>query len=369
MLQAANKPVPVGILIEVNADQDHAQSFFELNCLLLRSGVHNVAKVELQQQVAGQRLVVCLRQWYFDLWCPGFDTLQVRTLARGLCLSGEETLEQETLLAMLAAPLPMVFKSVAQLESHIRVRVGIARAAAKTSLAFNTEAAERPQEYWASHPEHGFVLRDGVSLEDAIVAATQPEVTGRQYEFSCYRASEYLVLLGLAQEAKHANPSFLAELEAQCRQKVLKSDPFHTSYVYEYGTPDHPIPMCYYVPGDRLWFKNPDDLSSDVKGFEGSWVFYLGGGLFSNFWQRDRPFDLTSKCLEIYHWRDGAHLGANDVLLMDETVVQQEVELTRQSSEKFAFVMSKMMAYRDPAGVYQDGGCIDSTREIPRAIF
>jgi hypothetical protein len=263
----------------------------------------------------------------------------------------------------------MTFKSVAQLESHIRVRVNIARAAAKTSLAFNTEAAERPSEYWQGDAEKGFVIRQGVSLENAIIAATQPEVTGRQYEFSCYRAAEYLVLLGLAEEAKLANPSYLLELEAQCRLAVPRADPFHTTYVYEYGMPENPIPMRYYVPGDRLWFKNPDDRSSDVKGFEGSWVFYLGGGLFSNFWRRDKPFDLTSKCLEIYHWRDGACINSSGVLSMDESEVERQVELTRQSPEKLASVMSKMMAYRDPAGVYANGGCIDSTREIPRSLF
>jgi hypothetical protein len=270
---------------------------------------------------------------------------------------------------MLAAPQLMTFESVAQLESHIRVRVNIARAAAKTSLAFNTEAAERPSEYWQGDSEKGFVIRQGVSLEEAIIAATQPEITGRQYEFSCYRAAEYLVLLGLAEEAKRANPSYLLELEAQCRLAVPRADPFHATYVSEYGMPENPIPMRYYVPGDRLWFKNPDDRSSDVKGFEGSWVFYLGGGLFSNFWRRDKPFDLTSKCLEIYHWRDGARINSSGVLSMDESEVERQVELTRQSPEKLDFVMSKMMAYRDPAGVYADGGCIDSTREIPRALF
>ncbi|WP_414014877.1 hypothetical protein [Limnohabitans sp.] len=86
-------------------------------------------------------------------------------------------------------------------------------------------------------------MRQGVRLEEAIIAATQPAVTGRQYEFSCYRAAEYLVLLGLTQEAKIVNPTYLKELEAQCRKQVPGSDPFHTTYAYEYGTPDNPIPM------------------------------------------------------------------------------------------------------------------------------
>jgi hypothetical protein len=369
MPEKVNASTPAGILIEGGHDFSPASTADECHRLLQRFDLQDLALISPSAHKADVGLEARLQDRYFDRWCPGFDTLQVRTLAHDLGLSGEQTLAREVVLTMLAAPVPMTFKSVAQLESHIRVRVNIARAAAKTSLAFNTEAAERPSEYWQGDSETGFVIRQGVSLENAIIAATQPEVTGRQYEFSCYRAAEYLVLLGLAQEAKLVNPTYLNELEAQCRLAVPRSDPFHTTYVYEYGTPENPIPMRYYVPGDRLWFKNPDDRSSDVKGFEGSWVFYLGGGLFSNFWRRDQPFDLASKCLEIYHWRDGACVNSSGKLSMDESIVEQQVALTRQSPDQLNLVMSKMMAYRDPAGVYANGGCIDSTREIPRALF
>ena len=369
MPEKVNASIPAGILIEGGRELSRAATMDEFNRLFQRLDLQNVAQVSPSADQADGGIEARLQQLYFDRWCPGFDTLQVRTLAHDLGLSGEQTLAREVVLAMLAAPQIMTFKSVAQLESHIRIRVNIARAAAKTSLAFNTEAAERPSEYWQGDSETGFVIRQGVRLEHAIIAATQPEVTGRQYEFSCYRAAEYLVLLGLAEEAKLVNPAYLNELEEQCRLAVPRSDPFHTTYVNEYGTPENPIPMRYYVPGDRLWFKNPDDRSSDVKGFEGSWVFYLGGGLFSNFWRRDKPFDLTSKCLEIYHWRDGAYVNSSGGLSMDESVVEQQADLTRQSPEKFNHVMSKMLVYRDPAGIYADGGCIDSTREVPCSLF
>ena len=369
MSQLVNASVPAGIRIEGSRDPSPAPSMDEFHRLITRLGLKDVTQIMPAAHQTHNSLEARLGQRYVDMWCPGFDTRQLNTLAHAPDLSGDLALAREALLAMLAAPQPMIFQNVAQLESHIRVRLHIAKAAAKTSLAFNTEAAERPAQYWQGDSENGFVIRQGVSLEEAIIAATQPEVTGRQYEFSCYRAAEYLVLLGLAQEAKLVNSTYLNELEAQCRQQVPRSDPFHTTYVYEYGTPENPIPMHYYVPGDRVWFKNPDDRSSDVKGFEGSWVFYLGGGLFSNFWRREKPFDLTSKCLEIYHWRDGVYVNAKGILSMDESVVEHQVAQTRQSPEKFNHVMSKMMVYRDPSGVYAHGGCIDSTREIPRALF
>ena len=369
MPQKVKATMPAGLRIEGSSGITPAQSLEALDRFLAHLGLLAFTQVQAGEPPQDGAWEARLQQRYVDRWCPDFDTLQVRTRAPELGLSGDQTLEREVVLTLLAAPQTMTFTSVSQLESHVRVRVNIARAAAKTSLAFNTEAAERPAAYWQGNSELGFVIRPGVRLEEAIMAATQPEVTGRQYEFSCYRAAEYLVLLGLAQEAKRINPAYLNALEAQCQQEILRSDAFHATYVYEYGTPDNPIPMRYYVPGDRLWFKNPDDRSSDVKGFEGSWVFYLGGGLFSNFWRREEPFDLTSKCLEVYHWRDGVCVNDRGVLSMDESVVAQHVQRTRQSPEKLNAVMAKMMAYRDPAGVYADGGCIDSTREIPRALF
>ncbi|MBN9618377.1 MAG: ribokinase, partial [Actinobacteria bacterium] len=50
---------------------------------------------------------------------------------------------------------------------------------------------------WHYDEEHGFLLHEGRPLIDALRAATQPEATGRRYDFSCYRATEYVILLGI----------------------------------------------------------------------------------------------------------------------------------------------------------------------------
>ena len=49
------------------------------------------------------------------------------------------------------------------------------------------------------------------------------------------------------------------------------------------------------------------EYSADASGFEGSWVMYMGGGEFSNFWKREAPYKFIDKCLEIYHWRHGLY--------------------------------------------------------------
>ncbi len=279
--------------------------------------------------------------------------------------AGPELL-QEIVLGMLAAPVPLIFERWDQFESHLRIRLNIARAAARTSLRFETRSAERPGDYWQATEGRGYVLREGVRLEDALIAATQPEVTGQAYGFSCYRASEYILLLGIAQEARQVAPAYMEDMERQCRQEVLRSDPFHLTYACEYGTMDRPIPPTFYIPGDRIWFKNPDPISSDVTGYEGSWVFYLGNGLFSNFWQREQPFDLITKCLEIYHWRHAVEQAGSEDARINEDRVQEMVAQTRRDPVAMQQVLARMMVYRDPGGVYADGGCIDSTREIPR---
>jgi hypothetical protein len=94
----------------------------------------------------------------------------------------------------------------------------------------------------------------------------------------------------------------------------------------------------------------------------------MGGGLFSNFWQRDRPFTLESKAIEIFHWRHGAIHDKQGKLRMDESVVEQHVAQTEQDPQARSQVLARMIRMRDPQGVYAEGGCIDSTREYPRSV-
>ena len=203
---------------------------------------------------------------------------------------------------------------------------------------------------------------------EALICATQPEATGKLYDFSCYRATEYVILLGLAQEAGQHNPSLLAQLQQVNEKHAIRSGLFHEVFLHEYGSLEAPLPAGFYVPGDRVWFRNPDSRSSDVTGYEGSWVIYVGSGLFSNFWKRDQPFTLQSKCIEIYHWRDGVKTNAAGDLWMDETIVDACVLETMQDPAKVQHILHQMMRIRDPKDVYAEGGCVDASRECPKQI-
>jgi hypothetical protein len=300
-------------------------------------------------------------------WTPDHDTLALEETLAPMGGADDLALEREILTAMLASPQAFAFDSVDELVSCVRMRRHIAQAAAHTALAFDTEAKERPAEDWHYDNTHGFLLKPGRDLIEALVRATQPEPDAPCYAFSCYRATEYVILLGIARELRDSNPALLAQLQQLCERDAVRSARFHEVFLREYGSMEAPLPANYFVPGDRLWFRNPDARSADITGYEGSWVIYLGGGLFSNFWRRNAPYTLQDKALEIYHWRH-AVVGAADALQIDETRVLELVAETRADPDATARVLERMLRPRDPKGVYAEGGCLDTTREYPRQV-
>ncbi|MFZ3218785.1 MAG: hypothetical protein WA174_02070 [Rhodoferax sp.] len=302
-------------------------------------------------------------------WAPGCDTLQ---LAQTLHLDTEhrpDDLTREIVVAMLMGPVAFEFPSVDELLSAVRIRHNIVQAARKTTLAFHTSEAERPEDCWTYDEDRGFVIRPDASLITALTKATQPEVSGALYSFSCYRASEYVIVLGIAQELEVSNPALLQQLQTLWTQRPIRSGEFHEVFLREQGSMEAPLPPHYFVPGDRTWFRNPDEASAEASGFEGSWVMYLGGGLFTNFWKRDQPYTLMQKCLEIYHWRHGLYRDAEGEERIDEDKVALCIEATLQQPAELRRIMAIMERYREARGIYTDaGGCIDTTREFARWV-
>lgn len=309
-----------------------------------------------------------LRPDFAWAWAPAGDTMRLCDHLELDTHSKADDLEREILLAMLLAPVTFEFPSYAELASAVRIRRNIVEAARRTALSFHTTEAERPSDYWTYDEDRGFTILPGKPLIAALRKATQPDVSGRLYSFSCYRATEYVILLGIAQELESSNPSLLRQLQQQWETRAIMSGKFHEVFLREYGSMDAPLPPKYYVPGDRAWFRNPDELSSDVTGYEGSWVFYLGGGLFTNFWKRDKPYTLADKCLELYHWRNATYRDHAGELQIDETIVEERVRATQEDPAEVARILGEMLRLREPQGVYVDGGCMDTSRECPRWV-
>ena len=359
---------PGGILLrgEAAADSEAARRKFQRHlgqigldwCVSMSSAPHGgdgIVNFRLRKDLAKE-------------YTPDSDTTKLH-LKLDLDTQGNPgDLEKEILLSMLASPVAFGFPSYEELASSVRIRRNIVESARKTVLAFDTEEAERPADCWTYAEDSGFTILPGASLISALQKATQPSISGSLYSFSCYRATEYVILLAIAQELETCNPDLYRQLQKQWEVRAIKSGEFHDVFLREYGSMDAPLPPKYYVPGDRLWFRNPDQHSSDVKGYEGSWVFYLGSGLFTNFWKEGQDYTLTSKCLELFHWRNATCRDEEGKLQIDEATVEELVAASMSDQAEAERILQEMVRLREPQGVYIDGGCIDTSREYPRLV-
>jgi hypothetical protein len=357
-----------GILLRPEAGQTIAQA---KQNMLARLDALDLAHCVVASNVldtTGQAMCFSLAADQAAAWAPGHDTLG---LAGRLQLDTEQRgadLTREIVLALLMAPIPVPFPSINELVSAVAIRGNIVRAARKTMLSFHTSQAERPSDCWTYKEDCGFVILPGVCLATALAKATQPDVSGTLYSFSCYRATEYVILLGIAEELAHCHPAMLRQLQALWTERPIMSGEFHEVFLREQGSMEAPLPPRYFVPGDRVWFRNPHEASSEASGYEGSWVIYLGAGLFANFWKYQQPYTLADKCLEIFHWRNALYLDDQGHERIDESRVETLVAASRLDATETESILALMQRYRDPRGVYQDGGCMDTTREFARWV-
>ncbi|MES2686369.1 MAG: hypothetical protein V4706_06060 [Pseudomonadota bacterium] len=357
-----------GIVLRRNPGSSAAQALQTLLARLEAEELSASVAVSEGMDAAGSFLRFSLAADLAADWAPGYDTL---ALARKLQLAPAHRpadLVREIVLALLVTPVAIEFPSLDELVSAVHIRRNIVQAARKTTLSFHTSQAERPADCWTYKEDCGFVILPGVSLTAALAKATQPEVSGTLYAFSCYRATEYVILLGIAEELAHCHPVLFHQLETQWTQRPIMSGEFHEVFLREQGTMEAPLPPRYFVPGDRVWFRNPDEASADASGYEGSWVIYLGAGLFTNFWKHDQPYTLADKCLEIFHWRHATYTDAGGDTRMDEAKVEALVAAALLEPAEVERILALMQRYREPRGVYLDGGCLDTTREFARWV-
>ena len=362
---------PAGVVLHAVAEQDTRCIERSLREWMEGSGLdERMVSIRHLSGGSGPCVALALKAEQFHYWTPDFDTLNLGTVMPTANRCTAEKLEAEVLVALLANRNALTYPSLAELQASVRIRTRIAMAARATHLAFDVHSAERPERYWEECEENGFLLRPGASLINALRAATQPTPEGGPYTFSCYRASEYVILLGLCEVLQELSPALLARIEQCWRKRPFRSAAFHRVFMLEVGSRESPVPMRHYVPGDRVWFRNPDPVSSSVHGYEGSWVIYLGNGEFSDFWRANTNYTLESKCAEIFHWRHAVEVSENGESCIDEDRVADLIAETAANPTQLGRVLAVMERYREPAGQYTTaGGCIDLTREYVDTVL
>lgn len=280
----------------------------------------------------------------------------------------EHELVREIFLSKALSPVASSFPSIEELLAAIRIRRNIAMTARRTELWFSIDEDTRPPTHWRQLSEDGFALVAGQSLPRAVELALCPDLSGQRYGFACRQASEYLMLAGLVQELEITNPQLLEKIERRWQEKPIRGEKFIDAFLMERGSRERPFPKHHYVPGSRIWFKNPDEYSTNVDGFEGSWVVYMGAGKFVNLWDKADPYPIETKCLEIYHWRHCVERTPSGALRMNEDRVKEMVDASQADAPIKQQILNQMMEYRAPVGVYGEGGCIDLTRENARWV-
>lgn len=304
---------------------------------------------------------------FADELAPDGDTSELCRKLGLVTSTRTEDLETEILLAMLLSPIGFEFPSFAELRSSVHIRRNIVQSARLTGLSFATDEAERPEEYWTYDEDRGFIINPGVPLIDALKAATQPGQTGKRYTFSCRRAGEYVVLLSIAMEAADCNPSLFHDLHRQAETRALKGREFEGIFQRHHGSFQNPVPLKYFVPGDRTWFRNPEPISAEITGYEGSWTFYLGDGIFADFWRPNQHYSLLTKCLSIFHWRNSTFLDANGELQIDEKRVEAQVDQALSDPATTAEILKEMLRLQEPLETI-GGGCVEAHREYIRQV-
>src|SRR3546814_1363737 len=86
----------------------------------------------------------------------------------------------------------------------------------RTDTLFPYTTLFRSQEFWDYSEERGFTVKDGARLIEALQKTTQPDRSHKLYSFSCYRATEYVILLAIAQELERSE-EHTSELQSLMR--------------------------------------------------------------------------------------------------------------------------------------------------------
>ena len=180
----------------------------------------------VQIDLAGGAVEARLVGAFASAWAPGLDTTRLENVLSEQCGHDARHVEREVLAGLLLSPLALDFPTFEEFESAVRIRTNTAEVSATAALRFDVDQ-NRPEAYWEPIDTGSFVLREGCSLVQGLSAAVQPLPEDEPYGFGCYRASEYMMLLAIAQEAAYCHPELKQRLRDRSTRRPIESREFH----------------------------------------------------------------------------------------------------------------------------------------------
>jgi hypothetical protein len=202
------------------------------------------------------------------------------------------------------------------LAEHVALRQNIVAWAERLRWGWpNGGPAEWNGTYW----DRG-TPRAGVSVREAVDDAFANQ---KAYAIGCYTATKLVMVKGVLDyfERVRGLPGMSRWLQAR-----LLSDheplydvepPAAWSFEPDYDPHDgarpgkllsmvHGVAPKNFVPGDWAYLLNPDPVSSQKTGYEGSNAIYLGGGRFDDYYgENNHAFTYAEKLDEVFQWRNG----------------------------------------------------------------
>ncbi|MDD0816536.1 hypothetical protein PSQ39_17995 [Curvibacter sp. HBC28] len=278
-------PVRGGVLLRSPDGQALQSMHWASMRQLQQHGLASLVDVALLPEhggLPGPALHFSLRPALAEHWVPDHDTRQLCDTL-GLDTRHADDLAREILVAMLASPQALAFPSHEEWAAAIRVRQNTVWAARDTRLNPDPNAPRCPAEDWLQDPPQGLRLRPGRSLIAALQTTLQPDRQHPGHHLSSYRASEWVLLLGLAQELQRHHPALYSRLQQRFERRVMRNCEVHQGLMHQLGQPEAALPRHFAVPGDRLWFGHTSATQRLLPDEQGTWSIYLGQGRFQHF--------------------------------------------------------------------------------------
>ena len=213
--------------------------------------------------------------------------------------------------------------NIEALKDHIGVRQSIVAWAENLHWKFpNGSSAQWNETYWNKgnlHPDKSLseAMQDFFNNEElcAVGCYTATKIVIIQGVLDYYkRIKKDIKTLNLIKATLRSDGDVLVGVESESMWHDLgNSDQQKLKTIGKLLKTKHQVPAYNFVPGDWVYFVNPDVKSSEIPGYEGSNSIYMGRARFDDFYNdNDHHYLYSEKLKEVYNWRFGVFSRSRD---------------------------------------------------------